>query len=879
LEDKKQAKKEDNKEKNIEMPEQQFQSNVRLSAGNQIYLERPRIDALLEKAVQNRLVLVIAGAGYGKTHALYSFTRKYKVSTSWIQFSDRDNIASRFWENFVAGVSLSNPRAASRLAKIDFPETERQFERYITIPMEEVDPIHQIIFVYDDFHLVQNPAVLRFIERSINVPFPTITSVIISRNDPPLNTVKFLSKGLLGRIAEEDLRFSREEMTEYFNIQNLRPTPENLSSIYHDTEGWAFAIHLAGLSLKNAPPGTPYVPQAMRKNIFKLIESEIMGAVSPAMQTFLIKLSLVDHLFPELLGDIAGNPDLVKEMAGIDSFVRFDTYQNEYHIHHLFLDYLKTRQDEIPEDEKKEVWDKTAAWCEANNQKIDAITYYEKAGDYDRLIAVCNSLPMMYSDRIARMLLEILDKAPPEVYKNNPLIYTHRLRIIMSLGLMDQAQKEVTDSIALFEDMPPSIIVHRILSICYSNKGFLSLMIVPTTGDYNFIGDFERGVRHGNQNGGWVVPFPLSVLNIGSFMCRVTKPEKGEIERYINALEAVAPLTTVVLGGMEWGADTLARTEFAFFRGDLAESEQMALETLKRARTWDQYEVENRALDYLLRIYLARGNWEGIRSVFSQLEAQLDKVYYVNRFTFFDIVTGSYYSRIGLMGRVARWLKNDFAGSDLNSMNLAQEVLVKARCHITEGRYPAAFAALSIIENRNNAYDAGDFLFGRVIMKTLEAVCRYRIRDKNGAFAALEKAYRLAVPNGLDMPFIELGKDMRALADAALKENTSIPRQWLEKIRLGASAYAKKIFTITEHYRTEDGETASRLSPGGQTALSRREKEVLTAILQGMTRVEIATQTSLSVNTVKSITRSVYNKLGALNKADAARIAAGMNLI
>jgi LuxR family maltose regulon positive regulatory protein len=863
------------------MAEQQFQSNVRLSSGNQIYLERPRIDALVERAVQNRLVVVVAGAGYGKTHALYSFTRKYKALTSWIQFSDRDNIASRFWENFVAGVSLSNPKAASRLAKIDFPETERQFERYITIPMEEVNPSNQIIFVYDDFHLIQNPAILSFIERSINVPFPTITSVLISRSDPPINTMKFLSKGLLGRITEEDLRFSREEMTEYFTIQDLKPTPETLSSIYHDTEGWAFAIHLAGLSLKNAPAGAPYVPQAMRNNIFLLIESEIMGAVSQAMQIFLVKLSLIDHLFPELLEDIAGDPELIKEIANIDSFVRFDTYQNEYHIHHLFLDYLKTKQHEISEDEKKQVWDKTAAWCEANNQKMHAISYYEKAGDYDRLIAVCNSLPMMHSDRIARMLLEILDKAPQEVYDTNPLIYTHRLRIAMSLGLMDQAKKEVLEAIDRFEAMPPTPIIHSILAVCYGNKGFIGLTFVPYTGEYNFIVDFERGAWHGGQSGGWVVPFPMSVLFIGSFMCRVNKPEKGEIERYISALEAVAPLTTVVLGGMEWGADTLAKSEFAFFKGDLAEAERMALETVKRARAWDQYETENRALCYLLRIHLARGNWEAIQDIFKQLEAQLDKVYYVNRFTLFDIVTGSFYSRIGLMDRVARWLKNDFEGSDLNSMNLTQEVLVKARCHMVERRYPSALAALSIISNRNSLYDAGDFLFGMIITKAMEAVCRYRSRDKSGAFAVLEQAYRLAAPNGLDMPFIELGKDMRSLVEAVLKDASfatmSIPREWLEKIRLGASAYAKKLFAVAAHYRAEGG-GAERPAAGGQTALSRREKEVLLAILQGMTREEIAAQTSLSANTIKSITRSIYNKLGALNKADAVRIASGMDL-
>jgi LuxR family maltose regulon positive regulatory protein len=132
------------------------------------------------------------------------------------------------------------------------------------------------------------------------------------------------------------------------------------------------------------------------------------------------------------------------------------------------------------------------------------------------------------------------------------------------------------------------------------------------------------------------------------------------------------------------------------------------------------------------------------------------------------------------------------------------------------------------------------------------------------------------------MPFIEMGKDMRSLAEAALRDGESsgirIPRSWLEKIRLGASAYAKKLFAIAARYQTGSG-GAARPAGDLQVSLSRREKEVLTAILQGMTRVEIAAQTSLSANTIKSITRSVYNKLGALNKADAVRIAASMDLI
>ncbi|MDR1900532.1 MAG: LuxR C-terminal-related transcriptional regulator [Treponema sp.] len=316
----------------------------------------------------------------------------------------------------------------------------------------------------------------------------------------------------------------------------------------------------------------------------------------------------------------------------------------------------------------------------------------------------------------------------------------------------------------------------------------------------------------------------------------------------------------------------------AFFRGDMAGAEKFALLTLQRGQEWNQYEVENRALYYLLRISLARGNYEAIPGIFRQLEAQLNEVHYVNRFTYHDVVTGWYYAQIGQTGKVASWLKNDFEGSDLNSMNLGLEVLVKAKCHLTEKRYPAALAALAAMETRNNQYDAGDFILGRISMKALEAVCRYQSRDREGAFAALEEAYRLAHPNALYMPFMELGKYMRALAGTALKEGApGIPPAWLETIRRNASAYAKRLFMVAEQYRpaAQDRKQINR----APVILSRREREVLTGLSQGLTREEIAGLSSISVNTVKSVIRSVYNKLGAINRADAVRIATSLGLV
>jgi LuxR family maltose regulon positive regulatory protein len=402
----------------------------------------------------------------------------------------------------------------------------------------------------------------------------------------------------------------------------------------------------------------------------------------------------------------------------------------------------------------------------------------------------------------------------------------------------------------------------------HANAGLIAIITSTYTRDYNFTGCFERAAYHAAQTGGHVLQPPLSVANLGSYICRVQSPEKKEMERFLQAITLAVSFVPAI-GGCAWGMDVLARAELAFFKGDMPGAEKLARQALKKAREWGQYEIENRSLFYLLRISLARGDIETIKDLFKQLEGQLNEVHYVNRFTYHDIICGWYYVQIGQMDKLAPWLKNDFEESDLSSMAQGLEMMVKAKYHFAEKRCPAVLAVLT---SRRNKYDAGDFVMGMIEITILEALCRYHLRDKKAAFAALETAYRLARPNALYMPFMEMGKNMRALAGAALREKAvDIPAAWLERICRNASAYAKKLFLVT-------GQSPKSLPPPG-AVLSRREQEILIGLSQGLTREELAGLFSISVNTVKSVIRSVYNKLGAVNRADAIRIATSLGLV
>jgi LuxR family maltose regulon positive regulatory protein len=311
------------------------------------------------------------------------------------------------------------------------------------------------------------------------------------------------------------------------------------------------------------------------------------------------------------------------------------------------------------------------------------------------------------------------------------------------------------------------------------------------TRDYDYVHYFEKA-RHYYEFNRFEIQPPISVIPLSSYLCRVNTEEKGEMERYIEAISAVIPYTSVTFGGCALGMDDLCRGELAFFRGDISGAEQFLYQALRNARQGKQYEIENRALFYLLRIKLVRGERGAVQDILKQLEAQLDEQYYLTRFIYYDIVTGWYYAQTGQADKAAPWLKNDFEESDLNSIVFGLELLVKAKYHFAEGRYPAA---LAVLESRGTRSGLWDFVLGRIEKKVLEALCRYRLRDREGAFAALERACKLAAPNAVTMPFMELGKDMRALAEAALKDtHEGLPRDWLERVCLDASAYAKKLF-------------------------------------------------------------------------------------
>jgi LuxR family maltose regulon positive regulatory protein len=383
-------------------------------------------------------------------------------------------------------------------------------------------------------------------------------------------------------------------------------------------------------------------------------------------------------------------------------------------------------------------------------------------------------------------------------------------------------------------------------------------LLFAETEENDFAHCFKKAAEEARKSGHTVKP-PLNGINLGFHVCRVSDPSPETMKRFIDALAESVPWVAEATGGRRLGIYELVQGELAFYKGSLDEAQKGLLLAREKGGKNGHFEIENRALFYLLRIHLCRGDAKGAEGVLKQIEAGMEEHsnYSYSRNFHFDIVTGWYYIQLGMKSRIAPWLRSDYAGSGLDSGSRCLEKLVKARYYLAEKRYPAALASL---ETRA---DTEVFLMGRIEMKALEAVIRFRLVDKEGAYTALREACDLAAPQGFFMPFTELGRDIRSLAETAQKENApGIKQEWLLRIRRSAAIYAKKLYNFTGQAGT-----------GRIRSLSRRETAVLIGLSQGLTREEIAGAGSISPNTVKSVTRNIYNKLGALNHADAVRIA------
>jgi LuxR family maltose regulon positive regulatory protein len=666
-------------------------------------------------------------------------------------------------------------------------------------------------------------------------------------------------------ISEDDLRFTDSELAQYFHELGISSQPESQREIMQDTNGWAFAINLIARSYQKAPGYDGYLRKAMKTDIFRLMESEIWDGISNKLQNFLLCLSLIDHLSVDLIALLAeGNKELLDELDKQNAYVSRGSFINAYLIHPLFLEFIRAKQETLSEEQKRRTYTIAGDWCGKNGFKIDALSYFEKMGDYKSIVSILYELPAQIPPDIARYAAILFDRAPKEAFDALAPLAVMHIRSYICQGLPEKAIELAEYYEKRYLKLPENNSFRKLvlagIYYCWAiSRAFLAL----TNDIYDFDRYLEKHINYASPLSGEAKFRPHSP---GPWIIMVGSSRKGAPEECIAALSRTVSFLSRRFGGRMSGEDELARGELKFYQGEIRAAEAFIVHSLEIARAKKQFEIVHRALFYTLRIAVLQGNYLKAEQTLKEMKNQLQDNEYANRYINYDIAASWYYYILGLTEKIPDWLKENFAPYGYAGFieNFGNQI--KARICFLTRNYPPLLSYIRQMKERES------YLFGRVEMLAMEACVHYKLKDKKKAFAVFREAYKTASPNTLIMPFIELGKDMRTLTRVALQDKVKIPKLWLEEINRKSASYAKYQGYVIAEYRQAHGmESAIVFTP--------RELETITDLCHGLSRAEIAANRNISINTVKMVISNIYSKLGIKNLASLIHIASELKII
>jgi LuxR family maltose regulon positive regulatory protein len=215
---------------------------------------------------------------------------------------------------------------------------------------------------------------------------------ITTRIDPPLPVHRWRARGQLTEIRAEDLRFTLTEASAFLIGQmGLNLEPADIQKLEARTEGWATGLQLAALSMQGRRDCQAFIEQFSGSHHFVIeyLMNEVLARQRESIQRFLVYTSILESfsasLCEQVLVDVShevwteANQDAAAVLASLEHANLFLIPLNEEHTwfryHHLFASFLNQRLKREEHEKVCRLHQRAAEWLNENALVDEAIQH------------------------------------------------------------------------------------------------------------------------------------------------------------------------------------------------------------------------------------------------------------------------------------------------------------------------------------------------------------------------------------------------------------------------------------------------------------------------------------------------------------------------
>jgi LuxR family maltose regulon positive regulatory protein len=350
---------------------------------------RPRLMTALTQAVQRAPMTLISGpAGSGKTTLAAAWRNAQPSSrhVGWLTLDDYDDDPATFWGYAVEALAAAGADLAGLVRPVPGESLPASFvPRLASALLTQPEPT---VLIVDNADHLTDRRLTGALDLLIRNAGEQLRFVLCARSDPQLPLHSYRLAATVVEIRSADLAFTGPETVDLLAAAGVTATPEVAEALCEQTEGWAVGLRLAVAPLKQGTAPEDLLSALLEDDgsVAQYLFEEVLRDQPAAVRRFLLRISVTDELWPDLVDRLGGRVHGRRILAGLahaNAFVEHSPgAPGGYRIHALFRELLRAQLAYGYPTEVPRLHRVCAAWYAEAGQGLAAVDHAVAARDW-----------------------------------------------------------------------------------------------------------------------------------------------------------------------------------------------------------------------------------------------------------------------------------------------------------------------------------------------------------------------------------------------------------------------------------------------------------------------------------------------------------------